>query len=283
MLAIMETMRPQQFQDDRALAFFEHTRFSKLVAAMLTKRKTCLTSEFWRTVPWAHAKHTKDSMQQLTDLMCEMVELQSELYVLAPYQDNGCDLTTKTTHEKVQTFLSKLHDWRQSTDSRLKSRLRAKEPTTKSSAAVGGDPSLSQLEKAMCLCELGNFNMMLIYLCRFLPQRPSFRRAADVLASNAGRKYSAEAWLAMRMTPLTLPVENPHQRAYIAALEIALIWKVVVSNGLIGVGTLYLGLPMVVARDCLAHAGDATSIQFENVLSRIPDFWSGPDRHDFVI
>lgn len=283
MIAIMETMRPQQFQDDRALAFFEHTRFSKLVSAMLTKRKTCLTSECWKTVPWARAKHTKDSMQRLTDLMCEMVELQSELYVLAPYQENDCDLNAKRTQEKVQTFLLKLRDWRQSTDLGLKSRLRAKQPTTKSSAALGGKPSLSQLEKAMCLCELGNFNMILIYLCRFLPQRTPFRRTADVLASNAGRRYSAEAWLAMRMTPLTLPIENPPQRAYIAALEIALIWKVVVGNELIGIATLYLGLPMVVARDCLAHAGDATSIKLENVLSRIPDFWSGPDRHDFLI
>lgn len=278
MIAILEDMHPQQFQSDRGLALFEYTRFTKLVAAMVTKRKTCLTSESWKTVPWAHAKHTKDSMQNLVDLMCEMVELQSDLYVLAPYLEDDYDLSARS-REKTRTLVSKLHDWRRSTDSVLKSRLKAKEPSTKPNMSREGNSSMIQLEKAMCLCELGIFNMILIYLCRLLPQRHLFDEAADARASdasNASRKYSAEVWLAMRMTPLELPVEDPHKRARIAAKEISMIWEVSVVHELVGIATIYLGLPMLVARNVLAHLGDNTFKTLDKALIQIPGFWSGP-------
>lgn len=275
MLAILETMQPEQFQDDRALAFFEHTRFTKVATAILSKRETCLTSERWKTVPWTQVKHSKDSMHRLIDLLCDMVCLQSELYILTPYQEFSFDLSTSWIQGKVQVLLIQLRSWRQCSESRLRSRLDAKGQAAKASSSLGNDSSLMLLDKAMCLCELGIFNMMLIYLCRFLTKDGSFSRTADP-SINPSRKGFPELRLASRMMPLDLPIEDPSRRAYMAATEIVMIWEVMLRNDLIGLATIYLGLPMLLARALLTYQGDEVGfIVLDKALGQLPTFWSG--------
>lgn len=275
MLAILETMRPQQFQNDNALAFFENTRFTKIATAILAQRETCLTSESWKTIPWAQAKHIKDSMHRLIDLLCEIVELQPGFYILTPYEGHDFNVSASRTQEKVETLLSKLLCWRRSTEVRLKSSLEAKEKVARSTRPLGGGSSLLQSEKAMVLCELGIFNMMLIYLCRFLEKGSSYSRVADILPADTISKDSPETKLASRMMALDLPIEDPDQRALIAAKEIVMIWEVVTHNGLIGIATIYLGLPMVLARAFLTYEGDAASTELDEALNQLPAFWSG--------
>lgn len=271
----METMQPEQFQTAHALALFEYMRFGIVVTALLTGRPTCLVSKAWTTIPWARAEHNKGSMQRLIDLMCESSPLQPLKHLTSLVPDCEGDPAASQIPETVERLLIQLYDWRRSVEFSLSTRLRTVNPPDKPSMLYANDVYSIQFERPDDLFELALFNMVLIYLCRFLKGAVPLQRCPNDPAITSIKGAETTQTSLLPTTPLSLPIGDPVARAKIAAREIYVISKCLTSDGLFGFGTLYLSVPLLVAKDFLLREGDAEGHKVDEAFNHMFTIWTG--------
>lgn len=267
----MDTMRPESFQDERALALLEHVRLSKIMVSLMLKHDTVLTSKFWRTIPWAKARRGKSSAQKLVDLLCDVASLQTHLKTTFPYSKPNLEISHAVWKQGGE-LLSNLHDWRQSVEPGV-SKLMLKvsdAPEQSTNDHYEGDPDTIQLY------ELGIFNLLLIYLCQFLTHNTRLLHAVNRFACEKARfsPHRQKHKLPL-LSPSVLPLLAPNERIKSAAAEIVTVCEWVHRDGQDGLMLAYLAIPMRVARDILADVGDARSLRLGDLLTCLSEFWSG--------
>lgn len=273
--AVLEAMQPEQFQTAHTLALFEYMRFTIVMAALISGQQTRLLSEPWRKIPWAQAKHRKASMQLLLDLVCDMVPLQSEKNLLWVVPDRPGPMTS-STRESVGRLLSQLSEWRRALEVGLDARLKTLDPAEQSTLEYTGAEYPLQFERPDDLFQLGLFNMIVIYLCRFLNDGSIFLEQAGPAAQLSTVSSHGFAHRSiLPTTPLVLPVHDPVARARVAAKEIYMIWKCLTQDGLFGCGSFYLTVPLIVAKYHLLQEGDTEAMEIGEALDRIPALWAG--------
>lgn len=268
-LMVIDTMHPEQFQSDRALALLEFLRFPKVLVALILKRQTCLTSEAWKTVPWVHARHVKSSAQRLTDVMCDVAALQANLPTAFPHSQPLLSIEADHVWKQVGSIISNLHEWRHSVESDVRLWL----TIAREGAECG--PQARNRARPVQLYELGAFNMLLIYLCGFLIGNEELLHAVNVFACKKSQLDQPEQEAGSLLTASVLPIIDAGERIRIAAVEIVTICDWVLHEGVNGVMLAYLAVPIKVARGVLERVGDARTIHLEETLRRLSDFWTG--------
>lgn len=268
-------MRPEQFQDPDKLALFGLLRYSVATVSLLTGEPTCLESEAWRTIPWARATWSRGSIHKLVDLIYDMSPLQPAMHVAIQFPFGKQDCPAQHTREQVCRLLLQLFEWRQSAELGLRKRLKDLVALDQSTLRYVSRIHSIEFDRPDDLYELAIFNMILIYLCRFLMFDQSLRDEvnAAVLVTGTGLKHDQIP--GVLRTPLTLPIDDPITRARIAAREIGSMWQCLTSNGLFGFATLYLSLPMHVARNLLICEGDPAASELVESCQSIPLYWVG--------
>lgn len=265
-------MRPETFQDERALALLEHVRLSKIMVSLMLKHDTVLTSKSWRTIPWARAGRGKSSAQKLVDLLCDVASVQAQLQTTFPYSKPNLDIG-QTVWKQVGELLSSLHDWRQSIEPGVRKfllKLSDNQERGMNSPHHQDDPNTIQLY------ELGIFNLLLIYLCQFLTRNTCLLHAVNRLACQKARYSPYDQGLKpSTLSPSVLPLLAPNERIRSAAAEIVTICEWVHGEGKDGLMLAYLAIPMRVARDIFADVGDARSLRLGEILTCLSEFWSG--------
>lgn len=270
--AVLEAMQPEQFQTSQTLALFEYVRFSVVMTALISGRPTQLTSEPWRTIPWARAKHSKGSMHILMDILCDIIPLQSEKNLMWLVPDHNDPIST-STQDKVGRLLLQLHDWRRSIEPGLNTRLKAVDLVEESTLIHTGADCPVQFERPNDLFQLALFNMLLIYLTRFMMNNVVVPGETSLLD-----QCSAQCLLersVLPTTPLVLPILDLPARATVAAKEIYTIWKCLTSDGLFGCGSFYLSVPLIVAKIYLLQIGDPEGSDINEAIDQIPSLWAG--------
>lgn len=273
--AVLEAMKPEQFQTDQSLALFEYMRFTIIMTSLLTGRPTSLASEPWRMTPWARAKHAKGSMHVLIDLLCDIIPLQSEKHFMCLIPDRAGP-TASSIKGKVSMLMQQLYDWRQSVEPGFRIRLKTIDGAGQSTLIHTGAGYPIQFEKPQDLFQLGLFNMILIYLCRYLTEDETLSQATDPQTQSSVMQGCASNQTSiLPTTPLTLPVPDPITRATTAAKEICVIWKCLTKDGLFGCASFYMSVPLVVAKVHLVQVGDAEASELDEAIDRIPSLWAG--------
>lgn len=275
LLSIIDSMKPEQFQEERALALLEYARFSKITVSLMLKHETALTSKPWRTIPWEATSRPKSSAQRLIDLLCEVAPLQAESTTTFPYSKPILEKDLRNIWRRVAELLSKLHDWRQSVEPSVKRTLVSDSAMTfdgrPSPAAIPGQNDAGTVE----LYELGLFNLLLIYLCGFLGRNQPLLRAVNAYACARMQPSVRDQSSQSLFSACVLPLDNLETRMRCAAAEILVISERVHHEGKDGLMLAYLVVPMRVARDFFAAIGDARSARFQKLFKDLSDFWSG--------
>lgn len=280
LMNIFEKMQPEWFQTTHALAFFEYVRGGLLLLALTTQRKTHIVSEAWKTIPWAHAKHTKNEWQRLLDLFCELAVIESEVRLGSTEKDDHRGDGYMSISERISDLVLRLSEWRQSIDPGLKTHFSASDQAASLDNVSRTGLASWQSQRFFDLGNLATFNLMLIYLCGMLaaippttsrPQAQAQAQAqtANVPSSPISQKTPTSDRLIVQLTPLTLPLDNPIQRAKIAARECFGVWNCAAKDGFYSIRILHLIGPLMVAEHFLARVGEKVVFTAEELLNQM--------------
>lgn len=275
LMNIFEKMQPEWFQTTHALAFFEYVRGGLLLLALTTQRPTHIVSERWKTIPWARAKHTKNEWQCLLDLFCELVVIESEARLGSTEQNNDRNDQAVSIPERLIDIMQRLSEWRESIGPGLKSRFSASDQAANLDNVSRSGLASWQSQRFFDLGNLATFNLMLIYLCGMLAAVPpplhqqAQPQIPNKLSGARSQESSSSDKLTVQLTPLTLPLSDPIQRAKIAARECFDVWNCAAKDGFYSIRILHLVGPLMVAEHFLTRVGEKVTYTAEELLNQM--------------
>lgn len=269
-------MQPWQFQEPRALALFEYTRYAKAVISLVSGRPTSLATEAWNTIPWIGAAHTKSDLQKLIDLLYSLTLLETDLHLIWQSTKLKHNPMRKHTRDHIKNLLVDLHNWRKSTEPELRSQLAATYQDLTPRSHYESRSSSVPSESIEYLWQLGLFNMILIYLCRHVAiDQVLFQEQLSLLGDMVPQDVIHKHENDDVISPQVLPIKNAEERAQIAALEILTVYDCILHRGITAHSIIFLNAPLLVAREFLLYKNDERHLRLNQAVERFSAFWKG--------
>lgn len=105
---------PRTCRDKNTFELFRSSRFLIVLSSLASRRPTFLSDQSWKVVPWQQQNLSKDSMDSLLDIMCDVPTLRSTLFTLQNIA-NTADLNAATCYALVEdatAVFTRLEEWR---------------------------------------------------------------------------------------------------------------------------------------------------------------------------
>lgn len=115
---LFQSHGPQTCGDKNTFDLFRSSRFLIVLSSLASRRPTFLSELLWKTIPWQKQNVTKDSMDSLLDIMCDVPTLRSTLFTLQNIADVG-DSSAATYYalaEYATAVFTRLEEWRKRWD-----------------------------------------------------------------------------------------------------------------------------------------------------------------------
>jgi hypothetical protein len=109
---------PETCRDKNMFELFRSSRFLIFLSSLASRKSTFLSERSWKTLPWQQQNVSKDSMDLLLDIMCDVPALRSMLFTLQDLTETvGPDAAVYCAlAEDAHAVLYRLLEWRKTWD-----------------------------------------------------------------------------------------------------------------------------------------------------------------------